>query len=59
MKPGKEMHADREPRAGHPCNMNTVRATGKKRIKGACDIMEKCYGTLFTTEEKRSQCSHF
>jgi len=33
MKPGEEMHADRGPRVGHPCNMKTVRATGKNALR--------------------------
>jgi len=40
-------------------NMQTVRATEKKHITGACDITEEWYGTFFTTERKRAGHSAF
>jgi len=46
MKPGKEPHVGRELRVGHPCRLCVEQA---KHITGACDIIEKWYGTLFTT----------
>jgi len=33
MTPGKEPHAARELRVDHPCNMQTVRATGKNTLQ--------------------------
>jgi len=49
MKPGKELHAAREPSVGHPRSMLTVRTTGKNTLQALVTSWKTWNGTLFTT----------